>query len=870
MMFAKLNLTLLAVFGIAVVCIGAASTRQCLIAGEAAAPKAATSLWQPPLPTGAVHRVGWKPFAHPNLPISALACSPAGDRIASFDSRGTCRGDKRGLIRVWDARTGQPLRSILLRPAVTSRRGSFGRMVAISDDFRFAAAAVDEKTVGLWSLDTGTEVARFAGESEPVHAIGLSGDGAVVAAGYFADPSVVVWETDTGKCKHTLGLPGDGCYGLALSPDGQYLAALDKDRRVTLWSLTEGKLIREVARTRELTSGNRPLTFGPNGRKLATLMGFRNPVECFEVPTGKRLFAIKCSEFPYAENGPVFSRDGKYISAAGWTGVWDAETGKEVWRAPKINRDADRAVGFLKIDDQSTVLVAGGDSRYLRFWDFKTGREMYSQPGHRGRLGPHSVALSPDGRLIGSCSSGDCRVRVRNAQTGELLHELYPADMPGSVTWSPDGQRLYSTGSTSGFGRGGSYLHIWNPVTGEEEARVQVNGGHPVCSPDGKTVALSGGESILVVDAATGQTRFALAGQGPGHDIVRGFTPDNRRLISQSSGYDLKSGSMSLWDLRSQKAIWGRDCRPGRTSAITGDAAFVAYVSIEDMQMETVTEGQHQRNRPRLTMAVTVVDMAAGDVAMKIPRTAEDPSVICLAFSADGQLLAMGDSQGDVTIWELAEGRPVHIYDGHESPVSYVELRQSDRRLVSAEEGGTILYWDTAPCADGLERPDLTNADLARLWAALADPDTPKAFKATLALSRGGDSVVAYIREQLGEPKPHKSNVAALIKQLDSDRYAERAAASRKLAELGPEAIRAMRAALKTAESAEIRQRLRTLLARLAVPTRQQSDLLRRRRAEAVLRRIGTAEAIELLGKLDTDDETSVPPPEQPEGNRLQ
>lgn len=862
-MLVKLRLIIPAVFVIVVVCTVATGPRLRLVAGEAAAsrPKAATQpaspvatmpLWQPPLPAGAVHRVGWKPFAHPNLPISALACSPDGDRIASFDTRGTCRGDKRGLIRIWDARTGQPLRSILLRPAATSRRGSFGRMAAISEDFRFAAAAVDEKTIGLWSLDTGAELARFGHELEPIHAVTLSGDGAVVAVGYFSDPSVVIWEVGTGKCRHTLKLASNGCYGLALSPDGQHLAALDRDRRVTLWDLAKGELIREVARTRELTSGNKPLTFSPNGQKLAVLMGFRKPIECFEVPTGKRLYAIKCSEFPYFENGPTFSRDGKYISAAGWTGVWDAATGKEVWRTPKINREADRAVDFLKIDDQSTVLVAGGDSRYLRFWDFGTGRELYPQPGHRGSLGVRSVALSPNDRLIGSCSSGDCRVRVRDAHTGELLHDMYPADMPGSVTWSPDGRHLYSTGSTSGFGRGGSYFHIWNPLTGEEEARVQVNGGHPVCSPDGKTVALSGGESILLVDAATGQTRFALTGQGPGHGIAQGFTSDSRRLVSQSSGFDLKSGSMSLWDLRSKKAIWGRDCRPGRTSAIGSDAAFLAYVSIEDMQMEVVDEGPYQRKRPRLTTAVTIVDMTAGDVAMKIPRATEDPSVRSLAFSAGGQLLAMGDSQGDVTIWDLAEARLMHVFDGHESPVVYVVWRQSDRRLVSAEEGGTILYWDTAALLDKLKRRELADADLARLWAALADPDTPIAFKATLALCGGGDGVVAYIREQLGEVQPGESNVAALIEQLDSDRYTEREQASRELAQLGPEAIGAMRAALKTTESAETRQRLRSLLTRLAVPTKQRSDLLRRRRAEAVLRRIGTPEANELLRQLQT------------------
>ena len=113
-----------------------------------------------------------------------------------------------------------------------------------------------------------------------------------------------------------------------------------------------------------------------------------------------------------------------------------------------------------------------------------------------------------------------------------------------------------------------------------------------------------------------------------------------------------------------------------------------------------------------------------------------------------------------------------------------------------------------------------------KLWAALADRDTPVAFKATLALCCAGEDAVAYLREHVAKAPPDGSSADALIGQLDSDRYAERQEAWKKLADMGPQAAGAMRAALKKTQSAEVRQRLRTLLARLDRPTNQWTGLL--------------------------------------------
>ncbi len=86
--------------------------------------------------------------------------------------------------------------------------------------------------------------------------------------------------------------------------------------------------------------------------------------------------------------------------------------------------------------------------------------------------------------------------------------------------------------------------------------------------------------------------------------------------------------------------------------------------------------------------------------------------------------------------------------------------------------------------------------------------------------------------------------VAAWVRQLDSDDYAQREKASAALADLGPAAEAPLREALEKAGSAEVRRRLQRVL------DGQEGEHRRHGHALEVLEMIGTPAARRLLAEL--------------------
>jgi WD40 repeat protein len=67
-----------------------------------------------------------------------------------------------------------------------------------------------------------------------------------------------------------------------------------------------------------------------------------------------------------------------------------------------------------------------------------------------------------------------------------------------------------------------------------------------------------------------------------------------------------------------------------------------------------------------------------------------------LAYSADGGLLAVGNSDGGVTLCDTATGLPVRTLRGHGGRVYGVAYAAGDRRLVTVASDATVRLWDTA------------------------------------------------------------------------------------------------------------------------------------------------------------------------------
>jgi WD40 repeat protein len=68
-----------------------------------------------------------------------------------------------------------------------------------------------------------------------------------------------------------------------------------------------------------------------------------------------------------------------------------------------------------------------------------------------------------------------------------------------------------------------------------------------------------------------------------------------------------------------------------------------------------------------------------------------------LSFSPDGKLLAVGDSAGNVVIWDVAEHRPVgNPLAGQNVSVNSVDFDRSGQMLVTMSSDGHLRLWDVA------------------------------------------------------------------------------------------------------------------------------------------------------------------------------
>jgi len=70
-------------------------------------------------------------------------------------------------------------------------------------------------------------------------------------------------------------------------------------------------------------------------------------------------------------------------------------------------------------------------------------------------------------------------------------------------------------------------------------------------------------------------------------------------------------------------------------------------------------------------------------------------SAITVVFSPDGQLLAAGDTNGEIHIWNVADGQKILSWKGHSGWIWSVAFSPNGAQLATSAEDQTIKIWDT-------------------------------------------------------------------------------------------------------------------------------------------------------------------------------
>jgi RNA polymerase sigma factor (sigma-70 family) len=760
-----------------------------------------------PLPVNVQVRLGTSRLRHGGW-FTAMAYAPDGKTLATVAHDGT--------VRLWEAASGRALRVLgnerERRIPYAASRWLF--CVAFSPDGKWLAAGehVQDQAVGrlhIWNLATGKEERRYLAHPGGVHVVVFRPDSRMLASAGASDGKIRLWDPATGKELHVLGT-GQSTNCLAFSPDGKTLASAG-GQVIRLWDARDGTDQKQLRGHRDRITS---IAFHPDSKMLASV-DLDRTIRLWSVATGRQ----PCSwTAPGLIHSVAFSPDGKFLATGGSEPMvlWNAATGKEERR---LRHPPGEVAALAFAPDGKTLATATTGERCLRLWDMQTGQEHpASAAGHHGSVG--FVRFTPDGEALVSAGSEDLELfRWKIASGEQLWHShLGRHEFARPVDLAADGKVL-AAGTPTGA------IRLVDALSGKElghylahKAAVET----VAFSPDGKTLASTGHDNTLCIGEVAApriQRSLPLDAVAP---FVR-FSPDSKILATAAP-----NGPIEL-----READNGRV----RTRVVVqmGQICSLAY-SPDSRRLAAGTT----------TGGIEIWDTGSGKRVCTL--TGHTGFVFALAFSHDGKTLAAGGWM-QLRLWETATAQERAHFTELEGDVFAADFAPGDRTVASGNGDGSILLWDLTG------RPP--KEDVRQAMTALLGDDAHAAYQAVWTLAATPRRSLPWLKERL---RPvvglDKTQLKALIRQLDDDKFAVRNAAMRDLTKVVEQAEPALHKALEGNPPLETRRRLELLLEPLtgSLPP---PERVRQLRLLEVLERMGTKEAKEWLKKL-TDGEPGV------------
>ena len=592
--------------------------------------------------------------------------SAVGSATFSPDGKHIATASQNGSVRLWDAKTGQPLLTF------KGHTGFVNGIVYSSDGKRIAATSATSGfgfTARVWDATTGEELLTLSGHTDFVRSVAFSPDGTRLVT-TSADGSAKVWDAFTGKELMTFSGHGDWVYDAAFNPDGERIATYGHDGFVRIWEASSGEELLVLPFEVDTYLGDDAsfgrLAFSPDGLRIAMTGPGNNGnwVSLWAAASGKVLFRGSLGHI-----GPpfdiAFSPDGRLAATGGWdqkAKVWDTVTGRVLYTLSGHTND----IWGLAFSPDGTRLTTASADNTVRMWDLTPTKEALFIPFGSSETSDWSMRLSysPDGtRILTNYTDGNAR--IWDATSGQELLHLSPHNTKVlNTSYSADG-KLVATANKD------HTITVWVGQTGKPRLTLV---GHKkfitqtAFSPDGTRLASASFDGkIIIWDLASSKALFKLTGAAAGFNSIA-YSPDGKRLVS---GDRLRNGA--IWDTTTGKKLFNL---PGWafneiwSVAYSPDGKYVAL-------------GGH-------TGAIGIWDAKIGKQLLVLEG--HGARVSAIAFSPDGKWIAAAGADGTVQMWDTATGANLLYLPVDSGGAGGVAFSPDGKRLAVGGKLGVYVF----------------------------------------------------------------------------------------------------------------------------------------------------------------------------------
>jgi WD40 repeat protein/energy-coupling factor transporter ATP-binding protein EcfA2 len=573
--------------------------------------------------------------------------------------------------------------------------------------------------------------------------LSFSPDGRTLAVSGFN--RIRLWDVGARR-ERGAPLTGDGSAGLAYSPRGNVLAAVDGNGRVELLNLRTGKVIRQpdaCAATMAFSPDGRRIAFGRyDGGVIVQSVSGGGPTQVLR-PTTKACVPRRPStvQFDRAGRGLIAISDNGRLTE--WEIAPRTRTRFEarlpiapfsVTFAPNGERAA------FTTPDGKVGLVGLGGRNVTRYLDVSVGKTA-----------DDPLRFSPDGRTL-AIITADGTIELRTVSDGRPITRLEGNHDAFAIAFSPDGKLLAASGNevvtlwrlgpstlsrrlSAGVLSRGSLTqdqefqrlafrpgHETLALADGDGTRLWQLGSHPhvrtfhvAYGSEGDGLAFSSRDLLAVSDFAI--HLVDVDHPGPGRSLGSGtavaFDPLGDRLAVGDYG-----GKIRIWNVATSPP------RPGPSVSRTNGVIWSVAFSPDGRTLAAGGYGQ----------PVTLWDVTGASPKVRHFLSGLISAVLSVAFSPDGKLVVAGSKDRTIGLWDVRSGKPAGEPILADGPVESVAVSPDGSTIAAATSDGNVQLWDERTHRSlGDPLPGYAVAFSSdKKWLATATPGGPTLWPALL------------------------------------------------------------------------------------------------------------------------------------------